>query len=1364
MESTSQSALWLLLRDAALGHLPLESLWSELARRIAEKDGPAGVQDGECEQFPADAADGLSRLCLQDAEVLGESRRFNEVIALCSAAEPILRRLGRLRDVAACRLRCAAALDCMGRHEEAVAGYSQAEREFREAGMPEQAAHCCMNRAKCLTALTMHAEAAAAIDAAAAMYSEAEWTENVANARLECAIALFRAEQWEQAISAFMLARPLCEDLGQNVQVMICHFNLANLLFRLKRYEAAIASYEAAQAALLAVGQRHSANYATCAFFRARSLVSLERHLESIEALIEAETECEQAQEALKVAQCRWYRARALGHLRRDPEAIACYEAAEVQYAGIGEFASAAQCRKHRAQLCEDTGQPARAAEHYGAAVEMFSRAGRRESAAHCQLDRAGALHALGRCGEALAALDEAEPVLAEFKQGRQVGQCKYWRAIVFYVQGRCADAIIEHNAAEIIFRATPSQLDLARCIQQRALCRVAQGRADDAVVDARVAREMFQDLGDADGVASCDSALDLVKLQRSLYSESLAGLDPMVLSVRATLSPEERANWGLNRAITLMSIGRYAEAIALSEEARSIFESIGAIHFAARCRRTCATAYITLGRHAEALAELDMVAEVAEQLDLPDLLAICRMDQATVLSDLGHRDDALERYKFSETIFEKIGRRDQLAICWMARSTLCVSSGQLSLAIHLADAAAKLGNDDIVARCALVRAVAHQMLGEPEKAVENLDAAEPEFIRSGRVGHVADCRLRRILVLSRAGRSAEAVGLLPAARQAWRSYRATLGHDGSGVEGMTNVSSLPWIAFEALGTCGQWARAWSFAQEGKAAMLGDWLVNNLALSGRSGEVLPDELSAQRDDIKNWLLSGRRGALCGSSEGRAAADAAASRSSEFDVALQSLKMGRSYVERFTKVRSERAGEANEGINQDMPLIEGAQVASQLPDDVALIDWCLDDDLPVVFVLRKRWHEPKVVPLNLAGDAVQSIMGELDRWRDHLTGDRHRFRPVTRTDVATAHDTLRSLWDLLFRPISDHADNLLEGAARLYLIPHAWTHLVPLHAMMDRAQSDRTLDDIYEILYLPGASLLAATDAGGTPILKSWRHPGPDRIRMLSLINPERGTSNTLPFSEWEGYLAKKRLGIPPERLAIFKGREEGDPSRAGFEAATAWGGRHIVHYSCHGSGEPQFSLVAHLRLAGDVLLAHDVLYRCRDVEPGALIVLNGCETYEKDYRAVDEGLGLASMFLAKGAGLVLGTMWSVADYAGAAIVTKFLEGVVGGEIGRGAAPTQALREAIRALRSTGWGEAAEASRCCRELFAPGTLEADTAERVADRFYAAARGNDTGPEDASEAFSLQIQQLENRPERPFEHPVWWAAYQFVGRFE
>jgi len=300
-------------------------------------------------------------------------------------------------------------------------------------------------------------------------------------------------------------------------------------------------------------------------------------------------------------------------------------------------------------------------------------------------------------------------------------------------------------------------------------------------------------------------------------------------------------------------------------------------------------------------------------------------------------------------------------------------------------------------------------------------------------------------------------------------------------------------------------------------------------------------------------------------------------------------------------------------------------------------------------------------------------------------------------------------DCLFRPLLP----LIGGLEGLYVVPHAFLHWFPIHA----ARLDGVpLCDRFQVAYLPSASLL-------------------DRIpalalgdRALSLANPDRGSRMTLPFAEWEaGLLSRHDAG----RWDLHAGPEA---SAARLEG---WDRYSVIHLSAHAVGEVRYGWRSHVLLADDVLMAHDILSRRPPLRPGSLVLLSGCRTACRDRDDPDEGMGLPAAFLARGAGLVLCSMWPVDDLCAALALSRFMERLSAGD-----RPAIALRSVQKRVRTATRSELAE-----------------IAASLAERWPAA----DHPHEAARLAELLDARFLSGRGSQlPYSRPFHWASFHLVGR--
>src|SRR5262249_19557851 len=131
------------------------------------------------------------------------------------------------------------------------------------------------------------------------------------------------------------------------------------------------------------------------------------------------------------------------------------------------------------------------------------------------------------------------------------------------------------------------------------------------------------------------------------------------------------------------------------------------------------------------------------------------------------------------------------------------------------------------------------------------------------------------------------------------------------------------------------------------------------------------------------------------------------------------------------------------------------------------------------------------------------------------------------------------------------------------------------------------------------------------------------------------------------------------------------------------------HFCCHGRGNPRFAPLAHLVLADDLFLAHDISHRVPAAPSGTLVVLSGCQTGMRDWRLPNQSMGLMGAFLLRGASLVLSSSRNVDDLCSALMVKSFVDALVR----NGKCPTEALHLAARRVRRF---SAAEAEAVCLE--------------------------------------------------------------------
>jgi CHAT domain-containing protein len=535
-------------------------------------------------------------------------------------------------------------------------------------------------------------------------------------------------------------------------------------------------------------------------------------------------------------------------------------------------------------------------------------------------------------------------------------------------------------------------------------------------------------------------------------------------------------------------------------------------------------------------------------------------------------------------------------------------------------------------AACLMNRANALQERGCHAEAVAGYDEALPLLERQAPPAQYASCLVNRAVARVVQGRRAEAAAGLGGARRALRQFRrqaAASDTDPAGREvydpffdrvvrtGLSAV--LPDAAYDAV-------------RDAKAGVADDLAFP----TGETRGPEPADVGAARSALTDWM----RTQAPRSPNGDPSSDADADRSRDD---LGAFLQGRAERTRQFLGAWRQHAQGDNPIPPTPEVEDGptrAEVQAALPDRWALIDfWRTGDDEFHAFVLFRDDFQVVRLPF------------PVEQHAEKLTRLACSLRQVT--DAEPRLEGLDDLYTLLFLPLLPLLkEKATEG---LYLVPHGFLHPFPLHAAR---LGTRHLCDQFAIAYLPSSALLP-------------RLPRPDPTgRPFVLANPEAGTRMTLPFSDWEGRQLRDRLGVPDDTFFL------GDRGR--FTAADRWADCGLVHFGCHGCGDEQFAPLSHLRLADDLLMAHDVFHRKPGLRPGAVIVLNGCQTSAPDWQAVDQGMGLMTAFLLRGAGVVLSTQWNVMGQCAADVVLTFVD-----EVRKPAtSPAAALKVAQDRLRKT----------------------------------------------------------------------------------
>ena len=276
-----------------------------------------------------------------------------------------------------------------------------------------------------------------------------------------------------------------------------------------------------------------------------------------------------------------------------------------------------------------------------------------------------------------------------------------------------------------------------------------------------------------------------------------------------------------------------------------------------------------------------------------------------------------------------------------------------------------------------------------------------------------------------------------------------------------------------------------------------------------------------------------------------------------------------------------------------------QTLTEYKRAILLVEYFVQHDAVLLFVLRPEWNAPKCIKKSLD-------YGQLAAFREDFERQVVRYRgqgPQTWNGVA----------ELLVEPFAE----LLQQGDIVYLVPHDLLHGLPIHAL---PLDGGVMIDAHAVVYLPAASLLSICQIGEANAKK-----------------PVTACAVGIEFEEEARAVAAL---IPGCELLL------GDVS--GSQIAEAAADRDLLHVSSHGHYDPidtnKSGLVLR-KLAGSgpptdgaVLTSEHIMQMRLRAD---LVFLSACQTGVARLVDGDEQLGILRAFFLAGASSVISTLWPV---------------------------------------------------------------------------------------------------------------------------
>jgi tetratricopeptide (TPR) repeat protein len=848
------------------------------------------------------------------------------------------------------------------------------------------------------------------------------------------------------------------------------------------------------------------------------------------------------------------------------------------------------------------------------------------------------------------------------------------------YFQRRYQAAVEQYEASLSGFEAVGAELEAAitRSSAIGSLSHLARyERALDWTDSARQTFERHQDLVH---LARLEVAVGHIHSRQDRFSEAIGHYERARDLFDGDIGePVDVASTLRNIAVCYQDLNDFHGSLLAYREARDYCREHGVPLIGLEVEYNIAYIYYLRGEYSRAIHQFEEARRQSREHDDPHHAALCDLDLSEIFLELNLVEDARDLAERAREAFQQLGMDYEtgkaMAYQAMAAARLGERRGALSLLTGARQIFNRQGNRAWVAMVDLYEALTLFADGRMKEAARFAEAAVTGFSETGAPSRRAASEVVR-------ARLALRLGDLDAARQSVQAALELAGEAGRPqleFQGHLTAAQIAEVDGDPAGALDSYVRAHrtlerlrgelhtdelqiAFADDKQAAYEGLVAVR-LAV-----DQTPDGLEAAFLDVETAKSRGLSDLLSlGSAAGRrrrSEADPAPQETRELrrelnwryrQLGIEELRGGEAGLERRRRLRDEvrtlerrmlrhlRGGHATGSElpqSPDTPVLDLGRLRTTLPEDSTLIEF---------FIARGVLYRFRLDRAGLAVDAI----GDLDRLRElhrQLQFQFGKFR--VGSDYVERFE--RMFYGQALAILEELHEVLLGGwqpsqeVRHLIVVPHAFLHHVPFHALYDGA---RFLIDRYTVSYAPSATVFQ---------LCSQRQSISDGHSLILGVPDERAPKIL------DEVRAVAEI-LPDNRLLVAKA--------ATREALARYGdGCRFLHLATHGLHRRDNPMFSALQLGDDRMSLLD-LY---DLELGVdLAVLSGCGTGLSDVRGFDELVGLTRGLLFAGARSVVATLWDVNDDSTAELMRHFYRRLM-----ERPEPAAALRDAMLAVRQT----------------------------------------------------------------------------------
>ncbi len=791
----------------------------------------------------------------------------------------------------------------------------------------------------------------------------------------------------------------------------------------------------------------------------------------------------------------------------------------------------------------------------------------------------------------------------------------------------------------------------------------------------ADTAREIFESRGDRLRLASLDLNVGIILFRQDRWEEAAARYEAAYTVFRQLGETEKVAISLRNMAVCHQSLNNYRQALELYEQARDACQEESLTILVGEIDYNIAYLYYLCGDYTRALGLYRRTRIRSEKSGERYHMALCDLDQAEIFLELNLVEEAAELAQRAFASFDELGMTYETAKALTNLAFAVNRQGKTFLTVELLTKARRIfvaeENQVWPALIDLYKALVMYSAGRPLEAARHASNARAGFAELSLPTKIAMCELLLARVRLENGQHSEAKQVCNAALERLKlldvpalkyQIHFVLGQIAEATGGRHKALD----AYRKSQGDLERLRGHLHTEELKVGFLQDKLLvyESLVSLMLPGEAAFEDRLAAFDCIEKAktrslmdLMAFRAHALQPTrTTGSDQAEMVRKLREELNwyyrqIDLQEMRgddRSREEVAQLRKFSQEQeahllrtlreleASDEEFSSLQEAATVDLETIRSAVPEDTLLVEYYVARGIVYVCVLSHDQLE--IVPVTVASrarDTLRLFRFQLSKFQLGSEYVDEFMEGINQATKASLHE----LFDELIGPIRDLLDR-----RQLVVIPHAFLHYVPFHALFD---GDRYLVDDFSISYAPSASVYYFSCE------KRGSRQG------SSLVLGVTSTEEPQILEEAEAAAAV----LPNARLFVGETASEDTLRTHGQDSEIIY----VAARSSFRQDNPMFSAI---ELSGSRLSLFD-LYNLR---LGAkLVVLSGCQmTMSGDG---DELVGLTRGLLYAGARSVLVDLWQANYESKSLFMRAFL-----GSVGKGVTRSEALRGAMLKVR------------------------------------------------------------------------------------